>query len=268
MKYSDGYTQQGYSAEELTRCISKKRLEPYKASWHPSQAETGAIISYDWLQYLSSMLFIPLHYFEIALRNKVYFALKDCYELKSKFMTLPGAAEKWYEWMPTNTKIKKHIYDAIKDAEREVKRRAICPDDIIARLYFSDWVRILDEHPDSNDPLHFWSMAHKDIFPGVSGKSRKSIVAELRQINTARNRLFHYEPLWKSNKMGNATLGANMLCERYRQIMTAILWLSFELHSFIEQSGHFKRFNAAAAEISHFWNTAHNFAKSREEHTR
>ncbi|MCL2010557.1 MAG: hypothetical protein FWG71_08455, partial [Synergistaceae bacterium] len=99
------------------------------------------------------------------------------------------------------------------------------------------------------------------------GTTRKSILIELRSINILRNRLFHYEPIWNYAAIPNFHQGIAEIRRKYMQIMNAINWLSTDVHNFILQSGHVKRFDDTAIEISQFLDAVHKHQAQTEDQT-
>jgi hypothetical protein len=256
-----------YDLEKVIECLSIDRLRTY-FMFVSAEHQKLAVIPYDWLQLLSSMLFIPLQYLEITLRNKIYNILSDFYEAKDKRSDLPGVPKNWIEWMPTNPTIQKNVVYAYKNASSEIKNRSITPGDIMSRLQFIAWIKILEEHPAKKSPLYFWDFTIKEIFPNAPDWSRRAIIGELRDINTLRNRLFHYEPVWKYDNMPNFQQGIVEVSRKHKKIMAVIKWLSIDMFNFIKSSGHERRLNEAAIEIHNFLSAAEEIAerKTKYEH--
>jgi hypothetical protein len=250
-----------FTLEKIIECLSCERIHSYFL-FAPKNLETRAVIPYDWIQALSSMLFVPLQYFEITLRNRIHETLSQHYRHAGSKIKLPGKAEDWLLWMPANKKISQDVMLAIKRAKQDIDSRQVVAGDIISRLYLGTWVRILEEYPDVNSPYHFWSHAKARLFPNLpGGHTRHLIFDELKDINTLRNRLFHYEPVWNYDKIPDFVQGIAEIRRKYNQIMKAINWMSSDMHNFILQSGHVKRFDNLAIEISSFLNASHKTAE-------
>lgn len=233
---------------DVVKCLSPERLRPYLL-FIPSNNEADALIPYDCVQLLSSLLFLPLQYFEVTLRNRIYDVLTRHYRWRSKKITLPGKPEDWIKWMPTNKKTQKAVQDACKTANADIQNRPVREGDIISRLPFGVWVRMLEEHPNKRDICHFWVFTQNKIFPNAKKESPQSIRSELRRIKDLRNRLFHYEPIWSYAQIPDFAQGIVEIRRRYGQIMRAIHWLSLDVHKFLLQNGHGKRLSDMSIEV-------------------
>lgn len=248
-----------YDVEKVAACLSEERLGSYSFLL-PIEHKAHAVIPYDWMQYLSSMLFIPLQYLEITLRNRIHNVLTSFYEKKGQTISLPGKPKNWIRWMPTNRSVRTDVELAHKNAMHDVKNRVATAGDIISRLQFGVWIRILEEHPGKESPYAFWDRTSSLIFPNAPDKSRKTILKELRDINTIRNRLFHYEPIWKFENMPYQQATPE-IGRKYGKIMEVLNWLSTDMHNFIEASGHGKRLVATAIEIAEYLRTVEKHAE-------
>ena len=265
--YMDTEPKPKFELENIRECLSNERLHSY-FFFLPEKHHKRAVIPYDWIQMLSSMLFIPLQYFEITLRNKINITLTQHYQRVSSKKPLGGNSEDWLKWMPNNQKTHKDVALAYKTATQDIKGRKVLIGDIISRLQFGVWLRVLEEHPDVNAPYHFWSFIKAKLFPNLpKGTTRKTVLIELRSLNILRNRLFHYEPIWNYAAIPNFHQGIAEIRRKYMQIMNAINWLSTDVHNFILQSGHVKRFDDTAIEISQFLDAVHKHQAQTEDQT-
>jgi hypothetical protein len=246
-----------YDIEKVIECLSEDRLRPYYM-FIPEVHQKLAVIPYDWLQALASYLFIPLQYLEITLRNKVHNALTSFYEKKGRKILLPGTSDEWITWMPSNPLIRRDVELARKNAKSEISGRPVITGDIISRLQFGVWIRILEEYPSKAAPFYFWDFTVQNIFPNAPDRSRKVIINEMRGINVLRNRLFHYEPIWKYKNMPNFQQGIAEMSRKFREIMSVVKWMSLDMYNFIKSSGHESRLGNIAVEV-------HNFLSAVEE---
>lgn len=255
---------ESYSFERILECLSEERLRTY-FMFLPNEHQEKAVIPYDWMQRLSSMLFIPLQYLEISLRNRVYNVLTDYYIRKSKKTSLGGAPEEWLQWMPSNPVICKDVAMARKNADGDARHGFFTEGSVISRLQFAVWIRILEEHPAKKAPYYFWDSTVNRIFPNAENLSRSEIIRELRDINTLRNRLFHYEPIWKYENMPNYQQGVAEVTRKYEKVMDVIRWISLDVYAFIKSSNHEKRLTSLAIEIHNFLSATEAYCRQKEQ---
>ena len=232
---------------DIEKCLSKERLNVCFDFLRLSSLEE-AIFCYHHLQSLSSLCFIPLHYVEVVLRNKVYDALLSFYCGRRKSIDLPGSPEEWYLWMPQRDKTKRVIQESIHRLRVGKSSPMTC--DIIAQLPFGLWVSVLEEFPDEKAPLYFWRGITHAVFSNIKGKkNRRNILFELRNINNVRNRLFHHEPIWKTDKVSSFDTALEEIRRKHDKILTVLSWLSSDMVYLLDKLGHGKNFQLVCERI-------------------
>lgn len=187
---------QNINFEEIKSCLSPERMAIYEKlapeAFHDDNFLLNALLIYQPMQTLSASLFIPLQYLEICLRNKVHNSLSAFYEARKKKIQLPGAPNEWFLWLPQ----KGYTKSILQSTYEKVKPN----DTFITHISLGTWKSILEERSDNRDPLHFWSGIVHEVFPNAHVK--KSVILQtLGSIVIIRNRLFHYEPIWKPHKL-------------------------------------------------------------------
>jgi hypothetical protein len=120
--------------------------------------------------------------------------------------------------------------DTIAKAENKLRqaRKPLTPDRIIAELSFGFWTSLLSSKYEQS----VWNRIAKSAFPKCprSMRRRRTIAPRLHEIRHLRNRVFHYEPIWRQSN----------LCGQHVQIMETIEWISPEMK---EIAGASCRFN-------------------------
>lgn len=221
----------GINYSNIRRSLSDARLSAYHDFIMSDLPIEFVLYPYLTIQYVTSMFYPTLQLLEVCLRNHIYNSIKDYYQSRSKKIDLPGEPEKWYEWMPEHPKTQGKISEAIEKAHHEVKSRPIVPDDIIARLNFGVWVRLLEERKFNSDPLHFWQGIAGKVFPNTD-KSKRDIVEALKKANNLCNRIFHHEPAWNKKDVCDIDSIHTRLCELHDGIIDIISWMSSDLIAF------------------------------------
>lgn len=240
-----------FDASKITGCISKDRLDVCARLLRVSSAEE-AVYCYHHLQTLSSLCFIPLHYVEIVLRNKVHEALTAFYTGRKKTVALPGAPEEWYLWMPQ----RKKTIDVIQESIQRLRRGKSSPvaGDIIAQLPFGVWVSVLEELPDEKEPLYFWRGIKHAVFSNLKTPAgRRMILSELRDINNIRNRLFHHEPIWKTASVSSLRNALDEVRRKHDKMIAMLSWLSADMEALLRHVRHDDRFNNEYERIPSFY---------------
>ena len=218
--------------DEIKKCLSEERLIPYKEIAMLSPKLDIAL--YNSIQLQSSLLFLPLQYLEVCLRNKINESLYQFYRRRSFKISLPGLPEEWYKWMPTSKNTTISIKNIMRNiTTNNVKGYIPTAGDIISHLSFGTLRHILQERPDNKDPLYFWNGIIHEIFLNTKNK-KETILQTLANINNTRNRLFHYEPIWKTKK-NNLTVenALQNIKEQYDLIYEFIGWMSIPLQNYM-----------------------------------
>lgn len=224
-----------YDYNEIARCLSADRIKPCeRLVGLPFVA--SSIVVYDMLQLQQSLFFLPLQYLEICLRNRIDESLSSYYSSISCRTKLPGLAKEWYLWMPEANKTKVAVLEAYDRAKSEVKGRALKSGDVIGRMNFGIWRHVLKERADNKDRFHFWRAVVKEIFPNAPCR-KEGILQRLGGLTVIRNRLFHYEPLWKTGATAVSIEDAlSEMRRKYDLIMEFIGWMSLALKKFVSSN--------------------------------
>lgn len=213
---------------KIRKSLSDARLSTYHNFIMKELPVEFVLYPYLTIQSVTAMFYPTLQLLEVCLRNHIHNSLTEYYQARSEKISLPGLPEKWYEWMPETRKTQNKITDAAERAQKEIKKRQIIPDDIICRLSFGVWVRLLEERKFNSDPLHFWQGIAGSVFPNT-GKSKTEIIESLKKANNLRNRIFHHEPAWNKSDVSDINSAHKKLCELHDSVIEIISWMSPDL---------------------------------------
>lgn len=199
----------------VQQAISVKRLDAYRQS--PTDDNTEIIARYVWNMHMCEALYPSLQCLEISLRNSLYNSI-----------THSEGNVSWFS--PRSTLLDRTEIDTLSKAENKLRqaRKPIIPDRIIAELSFGFWTSLLSSKYEQT----IWNRAAKLAFPQCprSMRKRRLVAPRLHEIRHLRNRVFHYEPIWRQPN----------LCSQHAQIMETIEWISPEMK---EIAGASCRFN-------------------------
>lgn len=186
---------------EIIPAFSQKRLLSYENLFaqivpsHATCSDYRKIRFYLELQQLYSYFYVPMQILEVTLRNKVDYEAKIYYQ---KSFWLP----KLRKDVDSPQFVKNKITAITKQTQEDFQKKNIPnltpkPDDYIARITFGFWLSLL--HKDFRTSK-FLQIHGNKIFPNKSSKTLAYIYGQLLIIHNNRNRLYHYEPMWKTNK--------------------------------------------------------------------
>ena len=192
--------------QQLKQDISIPRLSSYQHFFKTKQI----IEIYDyycWNAEISSAFFQLIGIVEITLRNKVHQALSShCHNPQSQGSV---SSNDWYNFLDLN----KHSKDKILSVTHKKKKGTWLPknpplshDDAISRMTYGFWPKILDIQKDINGNQVPWGEIIPLIIPNHRYKTESywkkikhqdQLYSRLEQIGSLRNRIAHFEPIWK-----------------------------------------------------------------------
>ncbi len=191
--------------DQLEVSISKNRLNEYAKILNTQKTKT--IFTYYILNSeLSKSLYMPLQNLEVALRNNIHNALTSFY-----------GTEEWY-YLPNLLEYKE--LNKIEEAKQKLirSRKDVTPSRIISELSFGFWTMLFSKNYDQK----IWNKHIKQIFPNLpkNQRNRKAISSQINTIRYLRNRIFHFEPIFKNKNLNDI----------YKNILTMIKWLNIALY--------------------------------------
>lgn len=203
--------------------ISGIRLSHYRPE---NGSDLDMIVNYFWNIELSKALYPSLQAAEISLRNAIHTAATRHYGNNPLWFEIPGTV---LDQQVEKIREAKASLDDLNDPD--------VADDIVARLMFGFWVSLLNKPfelplpPASSNQLAWHDAQSRptqlffDAFPNVPNRmqSRKKIAERCNRILWLRNRVMHYEPVWKYTS----------LQDRHDEIIEMLGWINFEMRDAI-----------------------------------
>lgn len=185
--------------------LAAPRLEPYKTTFKPTtdQEHLGA---YLWGQAISASFHPFLGLAEVVIRNAIHRSLSlQCSKQSSE-------SYPWYDRVADGSivlrgkslvKVNDYLYGGIPPL-RKVTQPS--PDLVVSRLSFGFWPNVMEElgnrhayktfsdvfgaHPNSKNK--YWSF----------DANRSAVVLKLKRLQDLRNRICHFEAIWKHHWLG------------------------------------------------------------------
>lgn len=177
--------------------ISQPRFHTYTKAFSqivPSEttsSEYRKVLFYFHIQNIYSCFYVPIQTLEITIRNQIHTQ-----------MSLFYGSDYWFNYLISEAFCTKTSQDIISAAKRKTisdfrkKTVASQPVDVLCRMTFGIWPEILKAPYRSS---LFWQKHAIDVFPNKGNVKLGKIHDNILQIGTLRNRLYHYEPLWKAS---------------------------------------------------------------------
>lgn len=163
---------------------------------------------------LSEAFYPILSVLEVSLRNAIHGTLKTYFNDEYWFKnSLP------VEFLP-------FVSEAIQ--KLTAQRKTVTADRIIAELNFGFWSRLFNRHYTSL----LWKTLRL-IFKNMPKhlRQRDSIADALYQIRTLRNRVYHYEPIFRN---------LQDIEKQYDEMFTFLIWLDSDLPKLLNDIDRFK----------------------------
>lgn len=175
---------------EIRKAITPARLTAFdQAAQVRGQHQDKALELYEWNAEVSSALLLPMHYFEVILRNAVHEAISLAYQEQwpwdGSFVSSVRSKVGWYQ--PKQ--------DLRKNALRYSTTGKVIPE-----VKFAFWEQMFTASYD--DAL--WKPHLGTVFPhlpltsGVPSAAR-SIHTHIEKVRRIRNRVAHHEPIFSQN---------------------------------------------------------------------
>lgn len=188
--------------------ISSARLSSYQRFFSPASPEELYGL-YCWNEVLSSNFMRLTGIVEVALRNRFHVTLSQ-YAMAHHQSRIIGTADSnnWFEVIGLSGKSEEKVKDITHNSywDKIAKRKQytpklhpVSPNNVIASMTFGFWAPLLDlpldwrtiipkllpNHKYASNPAH-WSKHHVG-----------TVYARLETVRSLRNRVAHFEPLWK-----------------------------------------------------------------------
>lgn len=187
--------------KSINDLLSTTRLDGYKGG---SKNDLTTILHrYNYNIELSNEFYPLLSIFEVAFRNSIHLAWSDHLQDPNWICN--------HEKHPLAKIEKVKIQEAMD--ELTSKRKQINENEIIAELNLGFWVNLFDHRY-----LEINKKTIKNNFPNATNRERDiyKIKSQLNDIRNLRNRIFHHEPIWHWNNLG----------EFVDNLKNCILWMN------------------------------------------
>jgi len=237
--------------------ISSLRIGSYK-SFFKTASDEEAYGIYCWNGELSSRISLAIGIYEVLLRNKIHKCLSEFFFKNKSFHTgtLNGTMEScdWYNHISTTSKFSSYIIKELTNESGNLLSPPPYPHQVISKLSHGKWRYAFKVTTTANGKIIPWDSLLHDIFPEYRSDFKKPSVKEavymrLKQVHLLRNRIAHFEPIWKfgelKNEAGNRTLKQapknTLEClgrtkTEYKYIVDIISWMSSDMFKFYEQT--------------------------------
>lgn len=226
---------------ELIISISPQRFSTYKAIYlqivptHSTSNEYREVMFYMHVQKIYSHFFIPVQVLEVTLRNRIHNAMSVHYGTENWFELL--LAEKFCSYVTNKVFLdtkKQALKDFQKYSKPNIPNRVLLPEDYVGRLNFGYWVELLQA---KYRQTLFWQTKTDMVFPCRENTKIGPIYNSMKRVKSIRNRLYHYEPLWKNaRKFQNINDFCSNIEEQYFLIIELIGYCSAEQIALLEES--------------------------------
>ncbi len=191
----------------LRTSLSDQRLDAYQQL--VTDTDIDLLERHFWNTAICEALYPTLQNLEIALRNNINDAITTSFK-NSHWLTDPSPLDKQQRFT---------VSSVIKKAKEDGK--AFNTGQIIAELNFGFWTGLFDRKYDKV----LWN--RKDLirsaFPNMPNhlRTRLTLSRRFTEIRILRNRVFHHEPIWNKDKLG----------QQYEDLVEALGWehLSYAL---------------------------------------
>lgn len=228
--------------------ISSDRLNSYRRVY-PHKSEEEIYGMYCWNSELSSRISMAIGIYEVCLRNKIHSVMSNYLSKNKGFYqgTLLGGEKScdWYDKIATSGKTKWQIDDIYKQGGHPP------PHKIISSISHGCWRHILEIKKTNNGKDIPWDKIFPLIFSATPDKffNKNNRLDELKlnmkRINDLRNRVSHFEPIWKNKALRSidgkkeiknepktiADCISRMRSE-YTTIVRTLSYISSEMHQF------------------------------------
>lgn len=206
--------------------LSAARITSYRSLIGlDSTVKTSQVVDiYTSIQTLSALLYPAFQFLEVVLRNRLIAEFqKEFQENESD-----NESDLWFVKANLGTETTNIFNNTYKKTRKDFQKkgRRFSHDDFVCKLTLGNWVHLLQKKNRKNNVINnFWGVKFKIIFPGI-GNERITIGSLYEFFDILldkRNRLFHHEPIWKSDELLNEAFHAKDIMGKYSDICDEIL---------------------------------------------
>jgi hypothetical protein len=194
----------------VTQALTPTRLTGYRVN--PAESDIEVLSRYVWNLALGASLYPSLSLLEVALRNR----------LDSAIAARDGP--NWFD--DVLVVVEQGGQDAVVEAKgRLVKElKVLSPGGVISTLDFGFWTSLFHTAYEQGGG---GALGRKPLWPALlpavaPGRTRKQLSGRLNDLRKLRNRMFHYEPIWRG------MVGKSLL-QLHSELMETIDWLDVSI---------------------------------------
>lgn len=188
----------------INDCIletSAVRLSSYRNFFQVNNDDAYSI--YKWNEEISSRMMKLIAVIEIILRNRIHSTMSDYMKGTASGSQI---SNDWFNHLSLKPAAINKIKNAIVDNRGRFIRPTPSANFVISNMTYGFWPNILKTENDIKNKGIPWSSLFKSIFPGLpiqsAGywsklKKREPLICRCFSIGDLRNRIAHFEPIWK-----------------------------------------------------------------------
>lgn len=199
----------GPNPADVLDLLSKPRIHPYQSFFRTSN-DRETVGAYLWAQAVTASLHPFVGLIEIVLRNAIHISLSQ---------QCSGGSSQSFAWydraQPKSISLQGKSLDRVEEllcsGMNPPVRIAVqpSPDDVVSNLSFGFWPNVME-----GLNMRHSSRAFTDVFchhPGSKpkhwsfAKNRELVVLRMKRLQDLRNKICHFEPVWKLHWLAETT---------------------------------------------------------------
>ncbi|OOV85970.1 hypothetical protein BTA35_0215805 [Oceanospirillum linum] len=203
--YKDAFTiMQPHNIQQTHQDISLARLSSYRSFFAVVDPDEIYGI-YCWNEAVSGALFRLISITEIVMRNRFHHAL-SAYAYQACSVAGDSESNDWYNHIALSGKSRDKIFKETHDRRQGKwlpKKRPLSANDVVSRMTFGFWPSLLDAKLPWQEliPKIVPGHRHKQMAHWKVQKNQDALYARIDLVNRLRNRIAHFEPVWKQGAL-------------------------------------------------------------------
>lgn len=188
----------------INDCItetSSVRLSSYRIFFSVNDESAFAI--YKWNEEVSSRIMQLVGVIEVILRNRIHSAMS--FELQSGRIGTKDNND-WFNRIKISSTTQRKLDKELRNKNKTLKSPPPTPNFVVSKMTYGFWPNILKVEQKLDTSRFEWENVFPVIFPGLPKQSntywktirnRESVIARCFSVGDLRNRVAHFEPIWK-----------------------------------------------------------------------
>ncbi len=188
----------------IASCItdtSAVRLSSYRIFFRVDDESAFAI--YKWNEEVSSRLMKLVGVIEVTLRNRIHSTISQSVQ---QLATGTPQNNDWFNHLSLSIGTQNKLNKILLNKSNRPKRPQPSPNFVVSKMTYGFWPNILKVDKKINNDRLEWEILFPIIFPGLplqaagfwkKFKHRESVIARCFSVGELRNRIAHFEPVWK-----------------------------------------------------------------------